>query len=334
MQFDFKFSIITAFYNTQSYIKESIDSVINQTFDFKDNIQLILIDDGSTDDSKTIALSYQEKFPDNIIVLDNNNKNPSSSRNLGLKHATGEYVNFLDSDDKLSLNCLEVIYNYFNDNPNVNIASIPLIFLGSDEEDLLLEKYDYNQIIDVYKDYTYPQLSISSCFIKKDILDDYSFDERLMIREDALLVNEILTNEGKYALVNDAKYYFRIRPDESALSDTLKSQKAYFNDRVDYFYKQLIDYSIDKKGFLPDFIKYGIAYDVSLFFSIPTSNVLTKSEYIEFRDMLQDALSYIDDDIIINHKFIPETVKSLLIYLKNNEFHIDVQSNEVSLYHK
>ena len=96
-------------------------------------------------------------------------------------------------------------------------------------------------------------------------------------------------------------------------------------------YKQLIDYSIDKKGFLPDFIKYGIAYDVSLFFSIPTSNVLTKSEYIEFRDMLQDALSYIDDDIIINHKFIPETVKFLLIYLKNNEFHIDVQSNEVSL---
>ena len=88
MQFDFKFSIITAFYNTQNYIKESIDSVINQTLDFRNNVQLILIDDGSTDESKNIALSYQNQFPDNIIVLDNNKKNPSSSRNLGLKHAT------------------------------------------------------------------------------------------------------------------------------------------------------------------------------------------------------------------------------------------------------
>lgn len=331
MQFDFKFSIITAFYNTQNYIKESIDSLINQTFDFRNNVQLILIDDGSTDESKNIALSYQEQFPDNIIVLDNDDKNPSSSRNLGLKHATGEYINFLDSDDKLSSNALEVINNYFNNNPSVNIASIPLILLGSDEEHTLAEKYDYNHLIDVYEDYAYPQLSISSCFIKKDILDNYSFDERLMVREDALLINKILIDEGKYALIKDAEYYFRIRTDESALTDTIKSQKAFFSDKIIYFYKQLIDYSIDKKGFLPDFIKYVLAYDASFFFKVPTSTVLTRSEYNEFRNLLQEALSYVDDEFIITHKFIPEIVKSLLIYLKNNEFHIDVDYNKVSL---
>ena len=56
MQNDFKFSIVTAFYNCENYIQESIDSVVNQTLDFKENVQLILIDDGSTDESKTIAL--------------------------------------------------------------------------------------------------------------------------------------------------------------------------------------------------------------------------------------------------------------------------------------
>ena len=269
------------------------------------------MDDGSSDDSSSIALEYQELYPDNILILSQNHSNQSVARNLGLKHATGEYINFLDSDDKLSLNALEVIYNYFNNNPSVNIASIPLILLGSDEEHTLAEKYDYNHLIDVYEDYAYPQLSISSCFIKKDILDNYSFDERLMVREDALLINKILIDEGKYALIKDAEYYFRIRTDESALTDTIKSQKAFFSDKIIYFYKQLIDYSIDKKGFLPDFIKYVLAYDASFFFKVPTSTVLTRSEYNEFRNLLQEALSYVDDEFIITHKFIPEIVKSL-----------------------
>ncbi len=331
MDKEFKFLIITSFYNTELYIRECIESVINQTLDFEDNVQLILIDDGSTDDSRSIALKYQESYPDNILILSQNHSGQSAARNLGLKYATGEYVNFLDSDDKLSLNALEVIYNYFNNNTDVNIASIPLIFLGSDRKNLLLENYNSNKLIDVYEDYTYPQLSISSCFIKKDILNNYSFDEKLMIGEDSLLINEILINEGKYAIIKDAKYYFRIMPDESACSDTVKLQKDFFNDKVTYFYKQLIDYSIDKKGFLPDFIKYALAFDIQKYYNIPSSTVLNKSEYIEFRKSLQDVLAYIDDEIILNHKFLGETIKSFLIYLKNNEFHIDVEANMVSL---
>ena len=60
---DIKFSIIIPFYNSENYIKETIDSVINQSLNFKDNVQLILVDDGSTDESKSIALSYQQQFP-------------------------------------------------------------------------------------------------------------------------------------------------------------------------------------------------------------------------------------------------------------------------------
>ena len=103
---NFKFSIITVFYNTEIYIKECIESVINQTLDFRDNVQFILVDDGSTDDSKDIALSYQELYPENILVLSKENGGPSNARNYGLEYAAGEYIGFLDSDDKLSENTI------------------------------------------------------------------------------------------------------------------------------------------------------------------------------------------------------------------------------------
>lgn len=331
MDNDFKFSIITAFYNTELYIEECIESVINQSLDFKENIQLILVNDGSFDDSYEIALKFQKQFPDNIIILSKNNEGPSSARNLGLKHATGKYINFLDSDDKLELNTLETVLNYFDKNDNVNIVSIPLIFLGSDEEHILHPKFIQNNIIDVYEDCTYPQLHIPSCFIKKEIFGNFEFEENLKIGEDAVLINKLLLKEGKYALINDTNYYYRKRPDKTSILDTIKYQKEYFTPKVVNFYQNLIDYSIEIKGYLPDFIKYVIAYDVQHFFATATSTVLTKKEYDEFRNKLQYSLSYIDDEIIINHKFIPETVKSLIIYLKNNEFNIEVVDDKVFL---
>ena len=327
---DYKFSIITAFFNTELYIRECIESVINQTLDFKENIQFILIDDGSSDDSSSIAHEYQEKYPDNIIILEKENGGPSSARNLGLKYATGEFINFLDSDDKLELNALETVLKYFG-RYDVNIISIPLIFLGFDEEHPLSPKFNQNKVVNVYDDYTYPQLHISSCFIKRETFADSTFDESLNVCEDALLINKLLLSQERYALINDTTYYYRKRPDESSMLDTIKSQKEYFTPKVINFYRNLIDYSIETKGFLPDFIKYVIAYDVQHFFRLPSSTVLSKSEYFEFRNVLQDALAYVDDEIIIDHKFIPDTVKSMIIYLKNDEFHIDVESDKVFL---
>ena len=331
MDRNFMFSIITAFYNTELYIEECIDSVINQSVDFEKNIQLILVDDGSTDDSAEIALKYKKLYPENIFILSQENKGPSSARNLGLDYATGKYINFLDSDDKLALNALENVLTFFSTNKNVNIVSIPLILMGSDEEDSLHKKFVKNKIVKVYEEFDYPLLHIPSCFIRRESLNELRFDENLIIGENAVLINKLLIHEGQYALINNTEYYFRKRPNETSISDTIKSHKEYFTPKVNYFYKNLIDYSIEQKGYLPDFIKYVIAYDAHQFFGTKTSTVLKKREYYEFRQVLKDVLSYIDDDIIINHRFIPETVKSMLIYLKNDEFHIEVIHDEVFL---
>ena len=122
-----------------------------------------------------------------------------------------------------------------------------------------------------------------------------------------------------------------IRPDETAVSDIAVSKKDFFTTKVNHSYKKLIDYAISELGYLPDFIKYSLALDIQEYYDVPSSTVLTKSEYNEFRKSLQDVLAYIDDEIILNHKFLGENIKSFLIYLKNNEFHIDVEANRVSL---
>lgn len=326
---DYNFSIITAFYNSELYIQECIESVINQTLDFKENTQLILVDDGSSDDSTAIALDYQERYPDNVLVLTKENGGPSSARNLGLKHATGRYINFLDSDDKLESNALEIVLDYLNHHEDINIVSIPLTYLDSDDEHMLAQKFIENKVVNVYEDSTYPQLHISPCFIRRESLGDLTFEERLRIGEGALLINKLLLHEEKYALVNDTNYYYRKRPDESSLADTIKSEKEFFTPKVIDCYQHLIDYSIEYKGFLPDFIKYAIAYDAYHFYRVPTSEILNRSEYNEFRNVLQHTLSFIDDEIISDHKYLEETIKTLLIYLKNDEFHIDVESNKV-----
>ena len=74
---DFKFTVITPFYNSELYIEECIESLINQTLDFKENIQLILVDDGSKDDSYNLAVKYREAYPENILILKQENGGPS-----------------------------------------------------------------------------------------------------------------------------------------------------------------------------------------------------------------------------------------------------------------
>jgi glycosyltransferase involved in cell wall biosynthesis len=92
-------SVVMPFFNLESFLAESIESVLAQTCQ---DWQLLLIDDGSTDASGSIAKSYAEQYPDRIQYLAHENgvnRGASASRNLGLRHATGDYVALLDGDD-------------------------------------------------------------------------------------------------------------------------------------------------------------------------------------------------------------------------------------------
>lgn len=109
----FRFSVVMPVYKVEKYLTEAIDSVINQTIGFEENIQLILVNDGSPDKSGEICRSYAEKYPDNITYIEQSNQGVSVARNTGMKYIQGEYVNFLDSDDKWTEDAFELAEKYF-----------------------------------------------------------------------------------------------------------------------------------------------------------------------------------------------------------------------------
>ncbi|MBR2710061.1 glycosyltransferase family 2 protein [Candidatus Saccharibacteria bacterium] len=107
-----KISIIIPIYNTANYLPTCLNSIINQTYQ---NLEIILIDDGSTDDSSIIADDYAKK-DHRIKTIYQKNAGQSAARNTGLTKATGEYISFVDSDDQIKPNFIKTLFDLYQDN--------------------------------------------------------------------------------------------------------------------------------------------------------------------------------------------------------------------------
>ena len=107
-----KLSIIIPVYNVAEYLTQCLDSVYSQ---IRDNYEVILVDDGSTDDSGSICEEYKLKYPQTIVVHKKNG-GLSDARNAGIKVATGEYTYFIDSDDWLAPNAISTLLDYAIEN--------------------------------------------------------------------------------------------------------------------------------------------------------------------------------------------------------------------------
>ena len=330
MDYDYKFTIITAFYNTGKYLNESIESVINQDIGFEENIQLILVDDGSTDNSKQIALKYQKQYPNNILVLSKENGGVASARNLGLKHIKGEFVNFLDSDDKFSKNSIRAVNDFLLEN-DVDVVAIPLKFFDKQEgEHYLNYKFKKEGIIDLTKQYDYSHAHISSSFIRYDVLKDYSFDTDLVNGSDFVFMNDILIDIKKYGVINSTYYNYRKRQDSSSIMDTAKYTKRFFTQKINHSFIHLINESIAKEGHVLKFIQYIIALDLNGIITSPLFEklIVEKNEIDEFWNSLNYVLKHIDEEIILNHNFLNNYSKFFYMYLKTKDFHVKINKRK------
>ena len=171
--YEFKFSIITAVYDSADYLKQTVESLITQDLDFKENVQLILVDDGSTDESREICLEYQNQYPENIIFLSQPHSGVAHARNLGLNHASGRYIGFLGSDDYLSGNALSEVLEFFDNNKDkCDVAVIPITNFGRENgSDFFNYKFGKESLVNLAENPDNPQLDFSSCFIKSSAID-------------------------------------------------------------------------------------------------------------------------------------------------------------------
>ena len=114
-------SVIMIFYNAEKFMKEAIESVLHQSYS---NWELILVDDGSTDSSTDLAIAYRDRFPEKVRYVEHEghiNKGMSATRNLGIRHARGRYIAFIDSDDFWYPNKLEGQVSIMESHPEASM---------------------------------------------------------------------------------------------------------------------------------------------------------------------------------------------------------------------
>ena len=105
----FKVSVIVPVYNTAKYLPECLDSLVGQSIGLE-SIQIVVVDDGSTDCSAEVIESYAERYPSNFVCLEQSNSGQGVARNLALAHCEGEYVGFMDSDDFADKEMYRLLY--------------------------------------------------------------------------------------------------------------------------------------------------------------------------------------------------------------------------------
>lgn len=103
---DYKVSVIIPVYNVEQYLEQCFNSIVNQTLK---EIEIIIVDDGSTDESGKIVDKYKEKYT-NVVVIHKEHKGPGAARNVGMSRAHGKYLYFMDSDDYLDIDALNKLY--------------------------------------------------------------------------------------------------------------------------------------------------------------------------------------------------------------------------------
>src|SRR5680860_859738 len=117
-----RFSVVTAVYNVERYLPEFIASIERQTFDL-DQVEIIVVDDGSTDDSLRVLKEWAEQRPDSVRVLSQANGGQGAARNAGMAAARGEWVTFPDPDDVVDDNYLQTVHEFLEANPESDMVA-------------------------------------------------------------------------------------------------------------------------------------------------------------------------------------------------------------------
>ena len=128
-----KFSIVSAVYNVAPYLADFIDSLEKQSYGL-DRVEILMVDDGSTDESPEILERWQARHPDVVTVLRKPNGGQASARNLGIEHARGEWITFTDPDDILQPDALRDVAAFLDANPETELVALSRLLYHDEKQ--------------------------------------------------------------------------------------------------------------------------------------------------------------------------------------------------------
>lgn len=205
-----KISVIVPVYNVEKYLERCVDSILCQTYR---NLEIILVDDGSKDNSPGICDSYCKKDK-RVKVIHKKNGGLSSARNVGINESTGKYMAFVDSDDFLEKNMYEIMYNLMIEN-NCNIVTCSYKYVYDNGmikkrcKENIQKKYSF---FDAIKEMNlFDRFDMSACtkLFKKELFNDIRFPEG-KLSEDYYIMYLLFEKAGEVYYISDPFYnYFQ-----------------------------------------------------------------------------------------------------------------------------
>lgn len=288
-------SIIVPIYNTEKYLRQCLDSILNQTYT---NFEVLLVNDGSTDSSGMICQEYVEN-DSRFRYFEKENGGASSARNLGLERSGGAYITFIDSDDWVEPNYLDVLYTALKENDTdvaistyKRFAQDGVFYLRSysreDDEFLNIgtrSRDSFLEILPRLGELDHSFYSISSKLIKREIIGNLLFDEQVSYAEDLNFFFYLYLGVESVVYVRDYTYVYRTH--DASTSQNVNELQALQELEI---YKKMFQ-QIDRMG-LPTFhyfkrMENVVTYRISGF---PTSKAIR--EYESFVSEVREMVTY------------------------------------------
>ena len=289
MDNNIKLSIVAAVYNLEKYLPRCLDALVNQTMQ---EIEILCVDDGSTDSAPQIIEDYQKRYPDKIKVFHKENGGEFTTRNYGLERATGEYVTFVDTDDYVEPNWAEKLYNVAKEN------DADLAVCGFERIDLVTNKVVATNMTNF--GYTVKDIKANDDYLlfinpapwnkvyKREKIKDLRF---LPFRgfNDTMFLASCYTKMNKIAFVPDVLYHYFLRYDSqihTVNEQDVNNLKKYLLEVKNLYinsgkYEEM-KYILDTFAFLHlgTSVMYRVSYDKS----------------VDMKLMLKDTIKYLDDN--------------------------------------
>ncbi|WP_283703973.1 glycosyltransferase family 2 protein [Clostridium perfringens] len=238
-------SVIVPVYNVELYIEKCLESIVNQKFN---DIEIIIVNDGSKDNSKYIIDKFEKQYSSKIKVYNKKNGGLGDARNFGLKKAKGKYVTFVDSDDWINLD----IYYEAIKNANLNNSDIVIFDIVLEPKKLvrknnLIEDKIYN--INIDKELFLQDASVCNKIFKLSLFNDNMIEfPTNILHEDRLVMIKLLLNSKNITYINKVGYhYFQGR--ETSITKNINSKKYYDIIRVQNSIDQFMIKNNKKQNF-------------------------------------------------------------------------------------
>lgn len=314
---EIRVSVIIPVYNVENYIRKCLDSIVGQHFD-KNTLQVILINDGSTDSSAEICAEYCEKY-DYFELYNVENGGQARARNIGIDIAKGKYIAYLDSDDSLSPDTLESTASFFDEHyDEIDLVTYKIVPVLKGVRKKVHFRYDFLKKTGVYdltqSDNYYITQTNMNIVVKNKGDENVLFDTTPNYKhEDQLYCTDVLREKMKIGFVDDCEYLYEQNP-QGTVSKFFTTSTF---DLTLMKWKEMFDSYGEN---LPPYVQALYINDIQwkLRTDIFHPYHLEGREYDNAINEIRALLSRIDDDLILNHPVCNEMSKYYFIDFKYN----------------